>query len=274
VRADRRSPQRAQPQTPSIPAGIGRQGAVLAAIGLFAVWTLATWFLEGRIETLLRPEAVADRAIYAVVANILIGTALALVLLRFLVRGKALSREDAGFGGRVPSLLRLGIALVLGFGLYLLQGAPTLDPVVLVNAFAQVLVVSVAEVIVCWALVGAAVESWLRPHMRLAWLPAAIAASVLFGLYHFAHSPPFDTIPMVAVLTGVGFVTSAFFFLSRDVYATIVFHNFLGVFGVVQALDASERLDLLAHPQLPLLGMAAVTIALLGLLDWRLLRRR
>jgi transposase len=92
---------------------------------------------------------------------------------------------------------------------------------VLVNAFAQVLVVSVAEVIVCWALVGAAVESWLRPHTQLAWLPAAIAASVLFGLYHFAHSPPFDTIPMVSLLTGVGMVTSAFFFLSRDVYATI-----------------------------------------------------
>ena len=36
---------------------------------------------------------------------------------------------------------------------------------------------------------------------------------------------------------------SAHFFLSRDIYATIVFHNFLGVFGVVQALAASGRLE-------------------------------
>ena len=50
---------------------------------------------------------------------------------------------------------------------------------------------------------------------------------------------------MVALLTGVGFVTSAFFFLSRDIYATIVFHNFLGVFGVAQALAASGRLETL-----------------------------
>jgi hypothetical protein len=253
-------------------AGIGRQAAVLVALGIFAVWTLSTWFLEGRIETLLRPEAASDRAIYAIAANILIGTALAIVLLRFLVRGEAMSREDAGFGGRVPSPLRLTIALVLGLGLYLLQSPPTLDSVVLVNAFAQVLVVSVAEVIVCWALVGAAVESWLRPHTRLAWLPAAVAASVLFGLYHFAHSPPFDTIPMVALLTGVGFMTSVFFFLSRDVYATIVFHNFLGVFGVVQALAASGRLDTLEALQPALIAMAAASVAVLGLLHWGLLR--
>jgi hypothetical protein len=258
---------------PTLTAGeVSRRGALLAALALFAIWTLATWLLEGRIETLLRPDAMADRAIYALVANILIGTALAMVLLRFLMRGEALARKDAGFGSHVPSPLRLAIALVLGFGFYLLQGAPTLHPVVLVNGFAQILVVSVAEVIVCWALVGAAVESWLRPHIRLAWLPAAIAASVLFGLYHFAHSPPFDTLPMVALLTGVGLLTSAFFFLSRDVYATIVFHNFLAVFGVVQALAASGRLEILESLQPALIVTAAATAVVLGLLDWLLLR--
>ena len=71
--------------------------------------------------------------------------------------------------------------------------------------------------------------------------------SVLF--HHFAHSTPFNTIGMVALLTGVGFVTSAFFFLSRDIYATIVFHNLPGVFGVVQALAASGRLETLDSKQ-------------------------
>ena len=49
------------------------------------------------METLLRLDAVADRAIYAMVANILIGTVIALVLLRFLLRGRASTREVAGF---------------------------------------------------------------------------------------------------------------------------------------------------------------------------------
>ena len=94
-----------------------------------------------------------------------------------------------------------------------------------------------------------------------------MAASVLFGLYHFAHSTPFNTIGMVALLTGVGFVTSAFFFLSRDIYATIVFHNLLGVFGVVQALAASGRLETLDSKQPALMVMAAAAAVVLGLLD-------
>ena len=38
-----------------------KRNAVVAALALYLVWALATWFLEGRIETLLRPEAIADR---------------------------------------------------------------------------------------------------------------------------------------------------------------------------------------------------------------------
>jgi hypothetical protein len=33
-----------------------RSLAVAAALTLYAVWTCATWLLEGRIETLLRPR--------------------------------------------------------------------------------------------------------------------------------------------------------------------------------------------------------------------------
>jgi len=67
---------------PTMSAGIGRQSAVLASLGLFAVWTLSTWFLDGRIETLLRPEATADCAFYGIAANILICTALAIKMRR------------------------------------------------------------------------------------------------------------------------------------------------------------------------------------------------
>jgi hypothetical protein len=86
---------------------------------------------------------------------------------------------------------------------------------------------------------------------------------VFFGAYHFAHSPPFNTVPMVLFLSAVGLVTSAFFFVSRDVYGTIAFHNFLGILGVIRALEASGNLSVFESPILPLWIMAVVAVALL-----------
>jgi hypothetical protein len=56
-----------------------------------------------------------------------------------------------------------------------------------------------------------------------------------------------------------GLVTSAFFFVSRDIAGTIVFHNFLGTFGVVQALSAANALSTLERLQPALILTAAVT---------------
>jgi hypothetical protein len=77
---------------------------------------------------------------------------------------------------------------------------------------------------------------------------------------------------MVALLTVVGLATSAFFFISRDVYATILFHNFLALFGVVRALAASGELDAFAAVQPPLLMTALAAVAVLALSDRLLLR--
>lgn len=249
--------------------------AIAAALGLYAAWTFATWSLEGRIETLLRPEAVSERAVYAVVANLLVGIVIATVVLRFLTQARSVSLEAAGFGRSTPSVVQLIIALVSGFTIYWVQGAPSLDVVVLLNAFSQVLVVSIAEVVVCWAVLGSAVEALLKPHGRaVSVIGATVVASVLFGIYHFAHSAPFNTVGMVALLTVVGLVTSAFFFVGRDVYATILFHNLLGVFGVVQALAAADQLKAFTALQAPLLIMAVAAIATLAVSDLILLRRR
>lgn len=100
-----------------------------AALALFAVWTAATWVFEGRIETFLRPEALADRAIYTIIPNVLIGTAIAIV--RFLIGRGWLTRAAAGFGLSTPSAARLTLGFGLGLALYLLYGAPSLDPLVL-----------------------------------------------------------------------------------------------------------------------------------------------
>jgi hypothetical protein len=247
--------------------------AIGVALVLFAIWTAATWYLEGRVETFLRPDAVMDRMLYAIVANLLIGTVGAVLVVSWL-SGAVITHEDAGFGAPVRSVVSVIVGAILGLALYVVQGAPTLEPMVILNAYAQVFVVSAAEVLVCWAVVGATVAASVRsPGRVIACVAGAVVASVLFGLYHYAHSAPFNTFGMVALLTVVGLGTSLFFFVSRDVYGTIVFHNFLAVFGVAQALKAAGKLDTFATLQVPLIVTALVTIVVLLAADYLLLRR-
>lgn len=242
----------------------GVRTALAAALVLFLIWTTATYLLEGRILTLQRPEATGARLLYALVANILVGIVGATLIVRLMSNMGAISPAQAGFRGFWHALIAVAIGAVLGFVLFAVQGPTTFNPVVILNAYAQVLVVSVAEVLVCWAVVGSVFESFFRDSGRwVAPILAAVVASVLFGLYHFAHSPPFNTLGFVVLLTVIGLVTSLFFFVSRDVYGTIAFHNFLGIFGVIRALDQSGQLASFERPALPLLLTAAVTIAVL-----------
>ena len=92
---------------------------------------------------------------------------------------------------------------------------------------------------------------------------AFAAASVLFGLYHVAHSAPFNTPGMIVLLTGVGLLTGVFYLCAGEIIGTIVFHNFLALFGVLNALDASGRTPLDHHVQLPLVLTAAAALAVI-----------
>jgi hypothetical protein len=239
--------------------------ALFLAFGLYLLWVFATWLLEGRILTFQRPEDIGARLIYALVANVLIGIGGSALVIRFLSNWGAISPRQAGFRGIGHAVVAVVIGGTLGFVLYFLQGAPTFNPVVILNAFAQVLVGSIAEVLVCWAVIGSIAEAMLR-YRRGRWVSvilAALVASVLFGVFHFAHSPPFNTVGTVVFLSAIGLLTSAFFFISRDVYGTITFHNFQGIFGVIGALEASGNLASFERPMIPVLIMAVVAVALL-----------
>jgi hypothetical protein len=238
--------------------------ALSLAIGLYLLWVLVTYLLEGRIHTLLRPEAMGARLSYALVANVLIGIGGSALVIRFLSRAGTVSTLQAGFRGLAHAVIAVAVGVAIGFAFYALQGAPSWKPVVLINAYAQVLVGSIAEILVCWAVVGSVSQALLRDRGRwVSLILAAIIASVLFGVYHFAHSPPFNTVPVVVFLSAIGLVTSLFYFVSRDVYGTIAFHNFLGILGVMRALEASGNLSSFERPIVPLLVMAVIAVALL-----------
>ncbi len=60
--------------------------ALALALGLYLLWALATYLLEGRIHTLLRPEATGARLPNSLVANILIGIGGSALVIRSLSR--------------------------------------------------------------------------------------------------------------------------------------------------------------------------------------------
>ena len=249
--------------------------AVVFSVTIYLVWVVLTYVLEGRIVTLLRPEATVDRLVYIIVANFIIGTVVALWLMRSFIDSQIITLEQMGFRSMrrvIPAVLVGG---VLGFIIFAVQDPPSLNPVVLVNAFAQVLTVTIAEIVVCWCVIGTVFESVTRDRgTYVSLLVAIVTASVLFGVYHFGHSPPFNSVSMVLFLTLIGIATGLFYFIVRDIYGTIVFHNFFGVFGVMQALESSGNLTAYSQPLYPLYVSAiSATIILVGLVDLLVLRK-
>ena len=239
------------------------------AIGLYVAWTVATFLLEGRILTLLRPEATGARLAYAVIANILVGVVGAGLLLRAAVQRAHVVPRHLALRTPGRTVLSIILGLGLGFSAFFLQRPVSLAPAVVVNAFAQVWVVSVAEILVCWVVLGKAVETSMRgtapkwASVLTAWVIAAVA----FGAYHFAHSPPFNTMQMVGLLTAVGFVTGAFFFVVGELYGTIVFHNFLAMKGVTDALAEGGRLEEYGTLEIPLVMTALISAGMLLAID-------
>ncbi|HEX5092761.1 MAG TPA: hypothetical protein VFV84_08745 [Burkholderiales bacterium] len=244
------------------------------ALAAYAAWVAATYLLEGLPGTLLRPEAVGLRLAYSAGAGLLLGILLPLWLLGRFVRAGLGAREAFGFAGAKRTAAGVVLGAAAGYALFSLNFGTPFAPMALANVFAQVWTVSVAEVLVCWALVGGTIAARLRSWNRgAAPVIAALAASVLFGVYHFAHSPPFNEPRMVAFLVGIGLATSLWFFVSRDVYGTAVFHNFFAVTGVLDALQAQGLVP--EHPALatPVWIMALVATLAVALPAARWVRR-
>jgi hypothetical protein len=113
-----------------------------AAGGLYAAWLAATYLLEGLPRTLLRPDAVALRAAYAVVANVLVGIGGGGLALTWLVRRVALPPAAAGVQRSARTVVSVVSGTALGIATYALQSPPARAAAVTVNAFLQVFTVS------------------------------------------------------------------------------------------------------------------------------------
>jgi hypothetical protein len=93
----------------------GNRGAIASAISLYLAWVLATYLLEGRIHTFLRPEAMGARLSYALIANVLIGIGglLALYGLYLAVVGIREAHQTTTGRAALVVLLPIGVILLL-----------------------------------------------------------------------------------------------------------------------------------------------------------------
>jgi hypothetical protein len=89
--------------------------------------------MEGRILTLLRPEAVADGVAYVVVANMVVGTILVVWLLGYLRASHFVDSPQIGFRSLSRTLITVVAGGVLGFVFYA-QKPPSMNPTVILNA--------------------------------------------------------------------------------------------------------------------------------------------
>src|SRR5215207_7185383 len=146
-----------------------------------------------------------SRMTYVVTANIAIGTVLSAIAIQYLLKAQFVKPEQLRLN---KPRLRTAASIIAsaaggGLALFMLQNPRTTEPIVVFNAFMQVLPVSIAEVLLCWALIGSSFESLAKNINKgriVSFIVGANAASVLFGVYHYAHSPSFNQTSMVLFL--------------------------------------------------------------------------
>jgi hypothetical protein len=262
---------------------------ILLSISVYLIWLLATYMLEGRVSLLERVDPIG-RMEYAVITNIFIGTVFGFIMLKSSLHNKFVTQKQLGFNPPKRIIILVAVAASVGFVLFFSGNPASVDPIMIANIFSQTLPTSIAEVVICWIVVGTALEALVKGKMEkredndvikvnrirndkfvslLAILVGATVSIVLFGIYHFAHSPPFNQPSMVLFLMIPAILTSMFYFIGREIYSTITIHNFLALIGVSGSIDITA----LTQPLYPVMIIALVSITVLIALDTCLIRR-
>jgi hypothetical protein len=241
---------------------------IAIALSIYIIWVTATYILEGRIHLFQKFDPIG-RMTYVVIANIAIGTALSAIAIRYLLKAQLLKPEQLGLTkSRLRTTATIASAAAGGLALFMLQNPRTLEPLVVFNVFMQALPVSIAEVMVCWALIGSIFESVAKNNNNnnnkgrivSSVIVGAVSASVLFGVYPYAHSPPFNQTTIVLFLMLPSIATAVTYFLGRDIYAAVIVQNFMGIFGVMSELP---NLEVYRQPMVPIYALSAISVAVL-----------
>jgi membrane protease YdiL (CAAX protease family) len=112
---------------------------IITAIAIYLVWILATYLLEGRIHLLQKPNPLG-RLIYAVIANMILGTVIAIWLLKPPIFQRFVTLKQLGFQSSVRRIIiTFVVAGLIGFTLFVIQKPASLNTIVILNVFSQTL---------------------------------------------------------------------------------------------------------------------------------------
>jgi len=221
------------------------------AIFLYLLWMVATFLFEGNINTMNSGSGI-QRLLYATIVNIFLGTIIAGLLVQFGIKRGLFSKAVIGLSSLKRTILMICLAIGGSLLIFFLQGFPSTHPMVLLNGFAQVFPTTVAEVFICWVVIGSAGNAVFEDiQSNFSTVLLIMISSVVFGVYHFAHSTPFNTWSMVWFLTIIGLLTSLFFYLGRNLFSTIIFHNMMATNGVLASIEKGS----LVTPQIFLISL-------------------
>src|SRR5215213_8849734 len=132
---------------------------IAIALSIYIIWVAATYLLEGRIHLFQKVDPIG-RMTFVVIANIAIGTVLSAIAIRYLLKAQLVKPQQLGLNkSQLRTAAVIASAAAGGLALFLLQNPRTLEPIVVFNVFMQALPVSIAEVMICWALIGSSFES-------------------------------------------------------------------------------------------------------------------
>lgn len=111
-----------------------RVGRPLAwVLATYAAWVGATYLLEGLPRTLQRPEAEGLRALYAVLANLLVGVGGSGLVLARVFEQHSLPTAAAGVNPPRSTIIIVCVGLAAGAAVYGLQSPPSRTAGVLVT---------------------------------------------------------------------------------------------------------------------------------------------
>ncbi len=214
------------------------------AVLVYLLWVVGIYVLEGRIDLLLR-SLPAQRMLYVLIVYVLIGTILPLRLLQQSITAQLMPPAELGFQPLKRTLMGVGLAFLVGvilfilavpFGLFFVSPPYQADITVLVNIFFQALPISIAEVLICFALFGKITEMLLRHRYSLptALFGGILTGALLFSLSHLAHGPPFNSAGVLISALLPGFSIGFVYFLRKDIYAAIVLMTFINMIGFIR----------------------------------------
>jgi len=196
---------------------------LLIPLLLYIVWMLETYLLEGSVGLFMHFQPLLF-LVYTVFANSIVGTIIPVMCLRSAFLSGAVNMFQVGFRSLRRTVLASGLTALSGY-LCLVTFTPFgTHRIALFNAFAFIIPVAVAEVMICWVLIGTHVQAYIRNgSAAVSIILGVVTTAFLFGISFTAHSPPLNQPGVLLLLCVIGAGTALFFFAVRDVYTSVIF---------------------------------------------------